>query len=99
MGTARLAIVLLMEFHVECTTHHVWPPLGARDMSLFVKHVFVQRSFGVVTISEHSVHNCTDDVLKIQKMMHFGLRYEHIMILWYYDHDIVKCDYYNVRVL
>ena len=26
--------------HVECRQNHVWGPLGARDMTNFVKHVF-----------------------------------------------------------
>ena len=42
---------------VECSKNDVWRPLGARDMSIFAKHVFLQRSLGVVTIVGNSVEN------------------------------------------
>ena len=40
-GPRRYAIVLGVKFQVECGQNHVWGPLGARDLSIFVKHVFL----------------------------------------------------------
>ena len=37
----RYLLVLIIKFHIECSKNHVCRPLGVRDMTTFVKHVFV----------------------------------------------------------
>ena len=59
--------------------------LRARDMSIFVKHVFLQRPVGVMTMVEKSVKHYMEWWSQDTKRMNIGARYEHIMILCYYD--------------
>ena len=50
-GLGRYLIFLSVKFIVECTQHHVWGPLGARVMSIFVNtYVVVKVEFGVIAL-------------------------------------------------
>ena len=51
-----------------------------RDMSIFVKHVFLRRSLGFTTTLEKSVADYVEWCFQNTKRMNVGSRYEHIMI-------------------
>ena len=86
-----------MKFHFECNKNHVCGHLAAQDMATFVKHVFLQRSFGVIFIFEKSIESYIERCSQNIKRKNGSSCYEHILISRYYD--IVKFEYYNVRML
>ena len=50
-------------------------------MSTFVKHVFLNRSFGVITTGAKSVETYVEWCFQNTKRTNVGSRYEHIVIL------------------
>ena len=80
-GPGGCPLVAVVKFYGECTENHVWGPLGVRDMSIFVKHVFLQSSLPVITVVEKSVKNCIGWCSQIAKRMNFRSYCDHIIIL------------------
>ena len=78
LGPRRWRILLAMTFHVDCTTNHVF---GGRAMSTFVKHVFLDKSFGVINIVGNSVGNYIERCSQSTKGVGCGTPFEGIMIL------------------
>ena len=53
---------------MECTQNHVWNPLGSLDMGIFVKHIFVWRSFWVMTMAQ-----ARSEVRGVRSLLFFNL--------------------------
>ena len=81
-GPGRYPILFVVKFHMEHTQNYAWGPPEARDMTTFVKRLFLlQRSFGVMTMVEKSIKNYIGWYTQNAKRMNVGSRYQHIMIL------------------
>ena len=74
-----------VKFHVECTQNHVWGPPGARDMTNFIKHVFLAKDVlgenHGKKITKHYIEWCSQSTTRFE----VGPRYKDIMIMIYYD--------------
>jgi len=70
---------------MECTENYVWGSPGVRDMSIFAKHAFWQRSLWVITIVEKSVKKYIRWSYQSTKRFGVGPRHKDITIILYYD--------------
>ena len=71
----------VMKYHVICNTNHAWGPLESRDIATLIKHVFLQKSFGVMIIFEKSNDDYIEWCSQNTKRISVGSCYEHSMIL------------------
>ena len=74
-----------VKFHVEYIQNHVWGPLGARVMSIFVKAYFFPRTLWVRSMVKKSVKNYIEWCSQSAKRLIVGQRSEHILVRSYDD--------------
>ena len=91
--------VLVFKFQSECIKHHVWRPLGARDMSLFVNaYIFAEivRGYKHGRKEHQTLYRMVFLNCKMDERWFALWAYYDIMILWYCH--IVTFEDYKVRM-